>query len=80
MSMSKTKGIRSTSNKIPLVDSNKKGSHVNFLLQVFWVILLFYQIVLLSYKCCSGVTIVQSDVTIVLPWQQSTGNKHGYLF
>ncbi len=26
----------------------KKGSHVYFLLQVFWVILLFHQIVLLS--------------------------------
>ncbi len=28
--------------------SNKKGSHVYFLLQVFWVILLLCQIVLLS--------------------------------
>ncbi len=31
----------------PLVGSSKKGSHVYFLLQVFWVILLFCQIVLL---------------------------------
>ncbi len=26
------------------------------------------------------VTIVQSDVTIVVPWQLSTGSKHDYLF
>ncbi len=32
----------------PLGDSTKKGSHVYFLLQVFWVILLFHQIVPLS--------------------------------
>ncbi len=31
----------------PLGGSSKKGSHVYFLLQVFWVILLFCQIVLL---------------------------------
>ncbi len=29
----------------PLGGSSKKGSHVYFLLQVFWVILLFCQIV-----------------------------------
>ncbi len=32
----------------PLGGSSKAGSHVYFLLQVFWVILLFCQIVLLS--------------------------------
>ncbi len=32
----------------PLGGSCKKGSHVYFLLQVFWVILLFCQVVLLS--------------------------------
>ncbi len=31
----------------PLGGSSKKGGHVYFLLQVFWVILLFCQIVLL---------------------------------
>ncbi len=31
----------------PLGGSSKKGSHVYFLLHVFWVILLLYQIVLL---------------------------------
>ncbi len=31
----------------PLWGSSKKGSHIYFLLQVFWVILLFCQIVLL---------------------------------
>ncbi len=41
----------------PLGGSSKKGSHVYFLLQVFWVILLFYQIVLLS------------DINVVLMWQ-----------
>ncbi len=25
-------------------------------------------------KCCSDVTVVQSDVTIVVPWQLSTGS------
>ncbi len=32
----------------PQGGSTKKGSHVYFLLQDFWVILLFHQIVLLS--------------------------------
>ncbi len=32
------------------------------------------------YKCCSGVTIVQCDVTIVVRWQPSTGSIHDYLF
>ncbi len=32
----------------PLGGSTKKGSNVYFLLQVFWVILLFHQIVLLN--------------------------------
>ncbi len=67
--------------------SSKKGSHVYFLLWVFWVILLFCQIVLsfdinvvLMLSWWPDVTIVQSDVTIVVPWQLSTGSKHDYLF
>ncbi len=36
----------------PLGGSSKKGSHVYFLLHVFWVILLFCQ------KCCSDATMV----------------------
>ncbi len=28
----------------------------------------------------SDVTIVQSDITIIVPWQPSTGSKHDYLF
>ncbi len=39
--------ILSTANRIPLGGSSKKGSHVYFLLQVFWVILLFCQMILL---------------------------------
>ncbi len=31
-------------------------------------------------KCYSDFTIVQSDITIVLPWQLSTGRIHDYLF
>ncbi len=45
----------------PIGGSSKKGSHVYFLLQVFWVILLFCQIDI-------NVTIVYSDITIVVPW------------
>ncbi len=40
------------------VTSSTTGSHVYFLLQVFWVILLFYQIVLLF------------DINVVLTSQQ----------
>ncbi len=40
--------ILSTSNRIPTRGSCKKCCHVYFLLQDFWVILLFCQIVLLS--------------------------------
>ncbi len=32
------------------------------------------------YKCCPDVTIVESDITIVVPWQLSTGSKLDYLF
>ncbi len=32
------------------------------------------------YKCWCDITIVQSDVTIVVPWQLSTGSEHDYLF
>ncbi len=64
----------------PLGGSSKKGSHVYFLLQVFWVILLFDINVVLMLPCWPDVTIVQSDATIVVPWQLSTGSKHNYLF
>ncbi len=64
----------------PLGGSSKKGRHVYFLLQVFWVILLFCKIVLLFDINAILITIVQSDVTIVVPWQLSTGSKHDYLF
>ncbi len=56
--------------------SNIKSSHVYFLLQVFWVILLFSKIVplfeinvVLMLPWPPDVTIVQSDITIVVPWQ-----------
>ncbi len=58
---------------------SKKGSHVYFLLQFFWVILLFDINVVLMLPWWP-VTIVQSDLTIVVPWQLSTGSKHDYLF
>ncbi len=60
--------------------SSKKGSHVYFLLQVYWVILLFDINAVLMLPWWSDVTIVQSDVTIVVSWQLSTGSKHDYLF
>ncbi len=70
-----------------LVDSSIKGSHVYFLYQVFWVILMFCSIVVLFdinvvLMCPWGpdIRIVQSDITIVVPWQLSTGSKHDYLF
>ncbi len=44
--------------KYPLGGSSKKGSHVYFLLQVFWVILLFCQIVLLF----------DINVVLMVPW------------
>ncbi len=62
----------------PLGGSSKKGSHVYFLLQVFWVILLFDINVVLMQPWWHQ--IVQSDVTIVVPWQLSTGSIHDYLF
>ncbi len=62
----------------PLGGNNKQGSHVYFLLQVFWVILLFDINVVLMLPCWPEVTIVQSDITIVVPWQLSTGSKHDY--
>ncbi len=58
----------------PLGGSSKKGSHIYFLLQVFWVILLFDINVVLMLPWWPDVTIVQSDITIVVPWQLSTGN------
>ncbi len=59
----------------PQGGSSKTGSHVYFLLQVFWEILLFCQIVLLFDR-----NVVQYDITIVVPWQLSTGSKHDYPF
>ncbi len=64
----------------PLRGSCKKGSHVYFLFHVFWVILLFDINVVLMLPWWPDVTIVQPDVTIVVPWQLSTGSKHDYLF
>ncbi len=63
----------------PLGGSSKTGSHVYFMLQIFWVILLFDINVVLMLPWWPDVTIVQSDVTIVVPWQLSTGSKHDYL-
>ncbi len=73
----------------PLGGSSKKCSHVYmyFLLQVFWVTRLFCQIVLLfdinvvlMLPWWPDVTIIQSDITIVVTWQLSTGSIHDYLF
>ncbi len=61
--------ILSTSNRIP---TSKKGSHVYTQLQVFWVILLFDINVVLMLQWWPDVTIVQPDVTIIVPWQLST--------
>ncbi len=74
MGFDKNNVILSTSNRIPTRGQLQKVSHVYFLLQDFWVILLFCQIVLLS-----DINVVP-DVTIVVPWQLSTGSKHDYLF
>ncbi len=60
-------------------NSSKKGSHVYFLLQLFCVVLLF-DINVLLLPWWPDVTIVQSDVTIVVTWQLSTGSKHDYFF
>ncbi len=64
----------------PLGSSSKRGSHVYFRLQVFWVILLFDINVVLMLSWRPDVTIVKNDVTIVVPWQLSTGCIHDYLF
>ncbi len=53
---------------------NKRGSHVYFLLQVFWGIQMFEINVVLMLPWRPDVTTVQSDVTIVVPWQLSTGS------
>ncbi len=45
----------------------KKGSHAYFLLQVFWVILLFNIHFVLMLPWCPDVTIVESDIIIVVP-------------
>ncbi len=64
----------------PLGGSIRKGSHGYFLLQVFCVVLLFDINVVQMLPWWPDVTIIQSDVTIIVPWQLSTGNKHDYLF
>ncbi len=64
----------------PLGGSSQKGSHVYFLLYVFWVVLLFDINVDLKLPWWCDVAIVQSDVTTVVPWQLSTGSKHDYIF
>ncbi len=72
--------ILSTSNRIPTGGSSKKGSYAYFLLQVFLVILFLDMYVVLLLPSWPDVTIVQSDITIVVPWQLSTGSKHDYFF
>ncbi len=69
--------ILSTSNRIP---TSKNGSHVYFLLQVFWVLLLFDINVVLILQWWPDFTIVQTNVTIVVLWQLLTGSIHEYLF
>ncbi len=64
----------------PLGGISKNGSHVYVLLQVFRVILLFEINVVLMLPWWTGVTIVQCDITIVIPWQLSTGSIQYYLF
>ncbi len=54
--------------KYPLGGSSKKGSHVYFLLQVFRIILLFDINVVLMLPWWPDVKIVQSDITIVVPF------------
>ncbi len=80
---SDSRTILSTSNIIP---TSRKGSHVYFLLPSFLgnaIVLSNCTIVgyvVLMLPCWPDVTIVQSDVTIVVPSQLSTGSKHDYLF
>ncbi len=64
----------------PIGGSSKKGSHVYFRLQVFWVVLLFDINVVLMLPWWPDVTIVQSDITIVIPWQLLAASTHDYLF
>ncbi len=71
----------------PQGDSRIKGIHVFLLVQVFWVILRFSQLellfdinVVLIPPSWLDVTIVQYDVTILVPWQLSTGSIHDYSF
>ncbi len=64
----------------PLGDSSKICSHAYFLLQVLWVILVFCQIVLLFDINVLTLLPWWSDVTIVVPWQLSTGSIHDSLF
>ncbi len=59
--------------------SSKKGSHVYFLLQVSNTIVMS-NCTIVWYKCCPDVTIVESNITIVVPGLLSTGSKHDYLF
>ncbi len=60
---------------------------IYFLVQVCCVILLFCQIkllfdikVVLMLPWWPDDKIVQSDITIVIPWQLSTGSIHDYMF
>ncbi len=70
----------------PLRSSSKKCNHLYFMLQVFWIILLFCQIVLLfdinilMLPWWPHATRIQSDITIAVPWQLSTGIIHIYIF
>ncbi len=64
----------------PLGGSSKNGSHVCVLLQDFWVILLFDINVVLLLPWWPNVTKIQSDVTVLVPWQLPTGSIHDYLY
>ncbi len=73
--------ILSTSNRIPT-----RGQLQKMLSCILPVARFLGNTIVLSnwiivwYKCCSHVTIVQPDVTMAVPWQLSTGSKHDYFF
>ncbi len=64
----------------PLGGSSKRGSHVNFLLIVAMVLLLWHQIVLLWHQVTMGASEQHLYQTIVLPRKLTTGSIHDYLF
>ncbi len=73
--------ILSTSNRIPTRGQYQKRYSCIFSVASFLGnTIVSSNCTIVGYKCCSDVTIVQSDVTIVVPCQQSTGSVHDYLF